>query len=175
MLGAVTKAPQRDLSRWTTQFAAELASRGAAVARLPAPEEAAEVLLSVAVVQDDALVAAVGPVWSADHVRQELGIRTRQALHARRRAGSILGVPTMPGAVFYPVSQFQRVADGVRVRPGLQAMWRILKEHDPWAVATLVTVPAPELEDLTPLAWERDRRPIAALEGLARRVAREWQ
>ena len=122
------------------------------------------------------LVALLGPFWSAGKTRQALGLKTRQALNERRRAGTVLGLRTSDGEIVYPVSQFMRHDAGVQVRPALVGLFRTLREHDPWAVATLLHAAAPELGGQTPL--ERARLAGAdedVLLDLARAVDREWR
>ena len=86
----------------------------------------------------------------------------------------MLGVKTIGGEVFYPIFQFRAVNGKVEVRPALAAMLKILKEHDPWAVASLVNIPASELGGCAPLQWECEGRDPEVLRQLALQVRREW-
>lgn len=160
------------LSSWIAQVENELGS--ADVELLPTPKRAAALLRSLAEAPHP-LAERIGPVWTAVHTRGQLDLTSRQALDNRRRSGSVLGVKTSgTGRVFYPVFQFRTVAGRVEVRPALAAVFKILRSQDPWAVAMLLTVPAPELDGLSPLAWERAGRPEAALAAYAQRIRRDW-
>jgi hypothetical protein len=147
---------------------------------LPDPDEFAESLTELVVSlpgggRDD-LASLLGPFWSATRAREALGLASRQALNERRRSGSVLGLKTASNDIVYPVSQFQRRDGRVEVKPLLVPFLRTLRGHDPWAVATLLHTPAPELGGLTPLAWlKRGGEHVDALEDLARTVAREWR
>lgn len=169
---ATSTVSQQDLSAWIDQFKATL-SKGR-VRQLPSPERAAEVLRDMVATAPHPLADRIGPVWSSIQTREQLGLNSRQALDSRRRSGSILGVRASNGAIYYPVSQFRVVNGAVEVRPALAAMFKALRDQDPWAVATLLTVPAPELEDQSPLQWEYADKDSSALAMLAHRVRREW-
>lgn len=162
----------RDLSTWIDQVKAELGKRP--LRELPPPEQAAEVLRELISTAPHPLAERIGPVWASVHTREQLGLNSRQALDSRRRNGSLLGVKTSNGEVFYPVSQFRITSGTVEVRPALAAMFKVLRNQDSWAVATLLTVPAPELDDRTPLEWERNGKDANALVALAQRVRHEW-
>ena len=167
-----TTSHGHELTVWIDQVKAEL-SKGPARA-LPPPEQAAEVLRGLMATVPHPLADRIGPVWTSVHTREQLGLNTRQALDSRRRSGSVLGVRASTGEVFYPLSQFRVTHGTVEVRPALAAMFRVLRDQDPWAVATLLTVPAPELDDHTPLQWEREGRSAEDMVRLARRVRHEW-
>lgn len=168
----VSAVGPQDLSEWTEQVAREL-SRDP-VGTLPSPRRAAEAVRALVATPAHPLADRVGPVWSAARTREQLGLSSRQALDGRRRSGSVLGVKASTGERYFPVSQFREVEAQVEVRPGLVTMFKVLHELDSWAVAMLLTAPAPELEGATPLEWERAGRPTAALTSLAARVRREW-
>jgi hypothetical protein len=122
----------------------------------------------------NALAALLGPFWTTARVRQALGNPTRQALDSRRRNGSLLGLRTPEGVIYYPVAQFHRRNGTVEVRPTLIHLFRALKEHDPWTVGVLMHTPADELDSLTPLEWARQDRDHETLAHYAAVVAREW-
>ncbi len=142
----------------------------------PAVEELSRSLTGIFAASDDvnALVTWAGPFWSGKKVREELGLASRQALDARRRAHAVLGVKTSDGAVIYPVWQFERRRRGVEVRPGVARLLSVLGRHDEWAVAVLLNTPAPELGGLTPLNWLRQGNDEATLMDFARAVDDEW-
>lgn len=167
-----TTSQDQALTAWIDQVKTEL-SKGP-VRELPPPKQAAEVLRELIATVPHPLAERIGPVWTSVHTREQLGLNTRQALDSRRRSGSILGVKTSNGEVFYPLSQFRVTNGTIEVRPALVAMFKVLRDQDPWAVATLLTVPAPELDDHTPVQWERQGKDNKALVALAQRVRHEW-
>lgn len=115
----------------------------------------------------------VAPVWSAEHARRVLGI-SRPAMLDRRKTGSLLAVQSSDGDFFYPVSQFEKQAGKVRVKPALRQFMMALRDHDPWTIAVLNHTPAPELDDLTPLDWVRERRDAQTLADYARVLKAEF-
>lgn len=169
---ATSAVNKRDLSAWIDQVEAELSK--SQIRQLPPPEQAAEVLRDLVVAAPHPLAERIGPVWTSVHTREQLSLKSRQALDSRRRTGSILGVKASNGEVYYPVSQFRVINGEVEVRPALAAMFKALRDQDPWAVATLLTVPATELGDQSPLQWERAGRNAETLVMMAHRVRHEW-
>lgn len=150
---------------------------------LPVPSDLVEREVSAAAEIDDAhdaaladssLVDAVGPSWSTRKVRAELGGVSPQAVHQRVARGTLWALPTSDGATVYPTFQFVRRNGRVETKAGLRAMFTILRGQDPWAVAVLLTTPAQELEDLSPVEWERAGGSQEALESLAHAVVDEW-
>jgi hypothetical protein len=124
--------------------------------------------------EDHPLVAHLAPFWSSAKVRDELGVSTRQALASRIASGSVLALRTADGRLLFPVFQFVRTANGVRVRDGLSALFSELREFDPWSVALMAVSPAPELDDQSPLQWLRDGHAADAVASLAAAMRREW-
>lgn len=119
------------------------------------------------------LADIVGPMWTAEHARRELGI-SRPAMLDRRRSGSLLALKSSDGDFFYPVCQFEKSSGEVRVKPGLRQFMMVLRSHDPWTVAVLLHTPAPELSDLTPLAWLREDRDTQTLVSYAEALRAEF-
>lgn len=146
------------------------------IERLPAPDQAVDYLLELRAHDrgPNRLAEAVGPFWTSETVMRTLGIPTRQALHSRIRSGSLLAVKTSDGKLLFPLSQFVRTRGAVLVKPGLQTVFRILRQEDPWAVALLLHAPAQELQGHTPLEWVAATGPDVALEELARNTYDEW-
>lgn len=169
---ATSAVGSHDLSAWIDQVKAELGK--GEVSQLPPPEQAAKVLRDLVFAVPHPLAERLGPVWTSIHTREQLGLKTRQALDSRRRTGSILGVKASNGDVYYPVSQFRVLHGTVEVRPALAAVFKALRDQDPWAVATVLTVPAPELGEQSPLEWERAGKDPQALVRLAHRIRHEW-
>lgn len=90
--------------------------RGAS--EMPAPDEAPRMIVksSAAPVQNP-LVERIGPVWSGSKTRDALGLRTRQALSSRRANGTMLGVTTTDGQVFYRCFSSASVVGSPRSTP----------------------------------------------------------
>lgn len=160
------------------QLKTVLKARGHSVDQLMDVTSAVDLLVSSSTVPNtpNKLAQLVGKVWTGARAREELGVPTRQALQARRDTGSVLGVKASDGSVYFPLSQFRREGSKTVVKPAMQAMFRVLRGHDPWAVAVLLHTPAPELENTTPLEWEHTHGDSAAekLRTLAQHVDREW-
>lgn len=125
-------------------------------------------------ITDSALVDAVGPSWSTKKVRAELGDISAQAVHQRVDRGTLWALPTSDGATAFPTFQFVRRNNHLGTKPGLRAMFKILRGQDPWTVAVLMQTPADELEGMSPVEWERDGGSTEALEHLAHTLLREW-
>jgi hypothetical protein len=125
------------------------------------------------VVGTNEIADLVGPFWSGAKVSDELGV-SAGVLDARRESGEVLGLVTVDGVIVYPVSQFQRREGRVEVKPAMVPVLRAWRQFDGWTVAVLLSTPAPELDDLTPLAWLDQGREPAALRSLTDAVALEW-
>lgn len=99
--------------------------------------------------------AAAGEVLSTEQVRALLGV-TRQALHKRVEAGTLLGLPGEL-TTLYPAWQFER--SGVRgVVPAVIAAFRerLGPEYDARMVASWATSGQPDLKGATPAEWLSD-------------------
>lgn len=157
---------------------AVLEARGGSVEQLLNVPDAVELLVSSSTLPKtpNKLAELIGKVWTSGKVRDELGVPTRQALQARREAGSVLGVKASDGSVYFPLSQFRREGRETVVKPAMQAMFRVLRDHDPWAVVVLLQTPSPKLDERTPVDWEREHGDAAAerLQALAHQVNGEW-
>jgi hypothetical protein len=94
-------------------------------------------------------LAAEGGTISAPAVAELLGI-TRQAVDKRRRAGTLLGLPTGRRGYAYPVWQF---ADGGTL-PGLTEVLAALAWAGPWTQVMFL---------LNHNVWLDERRPLDAL------------
>lgn len=115
----------------------------------------------------------VGPFYGTDAVRRMLGGVSRQAVHDRANRRTLLQVRTSDGVSLYPAFQFE--GDGVspRVRRVLSAFRDV--PVDGWAVATWFSVPAVDLDGLTPRDWLGDlHRDDAMVLALAQRAAIRW-
>lgn len=99
--------------------------------------------------------AASGEVLSTEQVRGLLGV-TRQALHKRVEAGTLLGLPG-EHTTLYPAWQFERSA--VRgVLPAVIAAFRerLGPEYDARMVASWANSGQPDLKGATPAEWLTD-------------------
>ena len=119
------------------------------------------------------LIDLLGPFWSAGRTAQALAVAP-SALRTLCRDGALLGLTSSDGDMVYPVFQFEKTGDDIRVKPPLLTVLRTLRSFDPWTVAVLMHTPAPELHGRTPLDAARRKTPDDDLEGFARVVAREW-
>ena len=144
---------------------------------VPSPEQVADrigdLLIDVGEAGNE-IAALLAPFWSAQRARAALGGPSRAALASRRAAGTLLGLKTTDGVIVYPVSQFERHAGQVRVKPGLKPFMTALKRHSPWSVALLIHTPAPELGGVSPLDWVRRDGDTDTLRAYANRVDAEW-
>lgn len=150
---------------------------------LPVPEDLVQREVSTAAsvddsheeaVADSALIDAVGPSWSTRKVRAELGSVSPQAVHQRVDRGTLWALPTSDGSTVFPTFQFVRRNGRLETKRGLQAMFKILRAKDPWAVAVLMKTPAPELDGMSPVDWERRGGSVDALKRLAHDLVRDW-
>ncbi|WP_182525844.1 hypothetical protein [Nocardioides dongkuii] len=107
------------------------------------------------------LSAVVGPFWSEAKVCAALDV-TRAALDDRCVVGEVLRLVTADAVSVYPVWQFHRRSDGAaEVKPAVAPVFRLLRRHDPWAVAVLLHTRSPELDGLSPLEWLVEVPPVA--------------
>jgi hypothetical protein len=75
---------------------------------------------------------------------------SREELIQAMAAGTVLMVRTSDDVLLAPVSQFRKVDEQWTPWPEMQHVLRILRDHDPWAVAQLIrAIVAPELKGLT--------------------------
>lgn len=137
---------------------------------MPTPGEAAQLIVStVAAPAENPLAARIGPVWSSARTREALGIRTRQALNSRRGYGTVLGVATTGGHVYYPLFQFRRHGEVVEVHPNLVPVLKILREVDSWTVAAMLQSTDPDL-GVSAVEWATSDRDQARLRQWAHAV-----
>jgi hypothetical protein len=76
------------------------------------------------------LATLLAPFWSSTKVQTELGLKSRQALHERRKIGRVLALKKSDNHRIYPVSQFQRRGNHIEVKPELITMLSVLRDHD---------------------------------------------
>lgn len=99
---------------------------------------------------------------------------TRQALHKRVRAGSLLAVPGR-GTTWYPAWQFD--TDNRSIRPAAQAVLTAWSEvhgsFDPETVLAWANSSQPEFPECTPAEWIEENGDEEVVVMAARRAARE--
>lgn len=99
---------------------------------------------------------------------------TRQALHKRARAGSLLGIPGR-GTTWYPAWQFD--VDNRTLRESARAVlqaWRDVlgPDFEPETVLIWANSPQPELDEERPADWIQSGREQEPIVEAARRAAR---
>lgn len=125
---------------------------------MPTPGEAAELILgTVGAPAENPLASRIGPVWSSARTREALGLRTRQALNSRRVNGTVLGITTTEGQVYYPLFQFRRHGGTVDVHPHLVPVLKVLRKVDSWTVAAMLQATDPEL-GMSATEWAKSDR-----------------
>ncbi|WP_161958422.1 hypothetical protein [Ornithinimicrobium cavernae] len=140
---------------------------------MPTPDEAAQLILdTTAAPAQNPLASRIGPVWTSARARAALGLRTRQALSSRRANGTVLGITTTEGQVYYPLFQFRRQAGRVEVHPNLVPVLKALKDVDSWTVAAMLRATDPEL-GMSATEWATSSRDQARLRDWAQDVRRE--
>lgn len=140
---------------------------------MPAPDEAARMIVESSVApEENPLAERVGPVWSGSKTRQALGLRTRQALSSRRANGTVLGVTTSDGQVFYPLFQFRQRGGKAEVHPNLVPVLKSLKAVDSWTVAAMLRSTDPDL-GMSAAEWATSGQDQEQLRGWAHAVKRE--
>lgn len=116
-----------------------------------------------------ALAALVGPFHDQAAVESLLGV-TEPEVGALRAAGSILALETADQVVVFPAWQF---VEG-RVDPRLVPVNVALRGQPAWSAALWWVTPNPDVDELTPLAWVQQERPVNQVVVSAARTAREW-
>ncbi|MFD1846447.1 hypothetical protein [Arthrobacter flavus] len=122
---------------------------------------------------ENRLAQKVGPFYDAEGVLNWLGV-SRQAIHKRRGARTILGCRTADGRFIYPVWQFQN--DG-RLLARLPEVLKVLAAgiDDPWTWALwLQSAVDEELDGKTVTQWLRDGGDVEPVLRLARNDAAAW-
>lgn len=143
------------------------------VSSMPRPDVAARLILETLPAPGESLLAKrIGPVWSSARTREVLGLGTRQALNSRRAHGTVLGIKTREGAIFYPIFQFLRRGETAEVHPNLVSVLKILKEVDSWTVAAMLQSDDPDL-GMSAIDWVNRDGDQTTLEEWASTVQRE--
>ncbi len=114
--------------------------------------------------------SAVGERWPTTTTTEFLNV-TRQALHKRILAGTLLGLPGR-GTTWFPVWQFDLAAHAVR--PQVADIIRTFRDEvgsgDPFVIASWATTHQPEL-DMSPDEWLASGKDPAEVVRIARRTA----
>ncbi|MGC5165395.1 hypothetical protein ACLQ14_01090 [Luteimicrobium sp. DT211] len=119
---------------------------------------------------------SVGPFYDTDGVRKVLSRNgtpvSRQAVFDRIRRRTILASKTADGHWAYPAFQFT----GGEVDPALRRILARFRDTDSdgWAVAAWLNAPSPALDELSPMQWLREDRPVGSVNELAQETAARW-
>lgn len=169
-----TMSPEQYASRVQTALLQRLKhSEPRLVSQMPSPDEAATLIMQTRTAPTHhPLRERIGPVWTSTRTREALGLKTRQALSSRRSHGSVLGLTTGDGKVFYPVSQFRQRGSVTEVDPLLVPVLKILKDIDSWTVAAVLRSPDPDL-GMSAVDWARQGKDGSRLEQWAHAVRSE--
>lgn len=95
-------------------------------------------------------------------VARRLGV-SAQAVHARRKRGTLLAVPQANGEWLYPACQFG--PDGAL--PGLGTVLQAFGVRSPWTQLAVLLAQAPSLAGRTPLQALQDGQPEAAAQAVS--------
>jgi hypothetical protein len=147
-----------------------LIEAGGDPARLGSPEELANRMLA-AVPWAHPWDEQIGPFYDTAGLTRYLGV-SKQALADRVARRRLLAV-SVDGRVLYPARQFE----GRQLIPGLADTLTEFRDVpvDGWVIAAWLTTPAAALDDTTPLAWLKERRPVVAARALAAAHAARWK
>jgi hypothetical protein len=122
------------------------------------------------------LVDHAGPFWSSRRVREVLGLKNNDELMSAVERADLLALFTSDAVLIFPVWQFEHHGVAIRVKPALAAIFKILRGHDAWAVATVLKSPDHyDLEGQSAVQVADHGDPHGILETFALRVHREWR
>lgn len=108
------------------------------------------------------LLQNAGGALRLGEVASRLGV-SAQAVHARRKRGTLLAVPQANGEWLYPACQFG--PDGAL--PGLGTVLQAFSVRSPWTQLAVLLAPAPSLGGRTPLQALHEGHPAAAAEAVS--------
>ena len=113
----------------------------------------------------------IGPFYDSSTLSRWLGI-SRQALHKRVKALTVIAASTADGILAFPAWQFTDEATPV---PGLLEVWQILRAYaDPWTCALWMCAPAEELDGATAVQWLTEGRSVEPVVAQACADAERW-
>lgn len=97
----------------------------------------------------------LGPLYSTKHVRELMGIGSRQAISERVKRRRLLAVPGSGGQPLFPAFQFTGAG---RPLPTLGAILDVFRgaAASPYTVASWFVTPEPLLDEKAPAAWLRE-------------------
>ena len=141
------------------------------LASLGDPEEIAAAMVAV-LPASHPFDEVIGPFYDTPGLTQWLQI-TRQALHQRLKAASVLGCPLDDGSVVYPAWQF---LDNGATLPGLAEVLKSLSSGtgDAWQIALWLSAPSEDLDGASVRDWLRANRSREPVLALARQSAAAW-
>lgn len=122
----------------------------------------------------DALADLIGPSWNQENVCDRL-VLTQSELNELTKNRKILVIVGNAGETLYPLFQFTRTDGGVGVRGVVEVALGVLKDMSAVTIATLLNLPAPELDELTPLEWDRAELDQATSIRHLLRLDSEWR
>lgn len=115
-------------------------------------------------------LSATGELCDSSQAAARLGVRSRQAVQARYRRGTLLGVE-QGGRIAFPAWQFSPSGQPYAALARVIQAFRVEGISDPWVVISWFSTPQDELDGSTPLDWMRQGRPELALERAAAHTA----
>lgn len=113
----------------------------------------------------------IGPFFTPARAARELNV-SRQAISDRMRRGTLIVCETEEGDKVLPTFQFKNQAS---IAPLIKSA-RILAHApvDGWAIATWLSVPQPDLGDLSVRQWVDRGKDTGLVDTLAKQTAAVW-
>ena len=115
-------------------------------------------------------LSALGDLCDSREAAARLRVSSRQAVQARYRRGTLLGVE-QAGRIAFPAWQFDTSG---RAYPAIAHVIRAFRAegiNDPWVIVSWFATPQDDLDGSTPLDWMRNNRPELALDRAAAQTA----
>jgi len=171
MAAAAPPKPKRRLDRLVTSFRSHLEDAWPAEGQLD--DATAEQLARLAardVVGKYLWLSALGDVYDSHDVAARLGVSSRQAVQARYRRGTLLGVE-QGGHLAFPAWQFDPSGQPYSAMAHVIRAFRAEGITDPWVIVSWFSSSQDDLDGNTPLQWMRQDRPALALASTAAQTA----
>lgn len=164
---ALSAARATQLKMWRTEITVLLTD-----ADPPVSDPAAVVDRMLAAVPEFEPAGMLGPFYNTAGLVDWLHL-TRQAVHARIKAGKLLGCPTEDGRMVYPSWQF--MPDGTSL-PHLSNVLRVLRRgsNDPWMHALWLVTPRDRLDGYSAAVWLSAGRAASVAVREAEQDAARW-
>jgi hypothetical protein len=115
-------------------------------------------------------LSALGEVCDSREIATRLGVNSRQAVQARYRRGTLLGVE-QSGRIAFPAWQLDPSGRPYPVMIRVIRAFRAEGITDPWVIVSWFATSQDDLDGSTPLEWMRQGRPMLALERAAAQTA----